>query len=222
MIVEFVMSVDDDMIPTLVFPNPMTETVEGVIGYGGKLSAANLVEAYRQGIFPWPHEGFPLLWFCPDQRGVIDFKDLHLPSSFKKWMRRHSGWSWTWNESFEKVIEQCQQQRRPGQSGTWITSDIIRAYTELHRRGFAYSLEIWNEEKELVGGIYGVLVNGYFSGESMFHKKTNASKLALYRLIERLQVEGHQWMDIQMVTSVSEQFGGRLISKEEFLSRLSK
>lgn len=214
------MSVDDDLIPTVVFPDPMTDTIEGVIGYGGRLTVGNLIEAYRQGIFPWPHEGYPLLWFCPDRRGVIDFKDLHLPQSFKRWLRRHSEWSWTWNESFEKVIEHCQKQKRRGQNGTWITTEIIRAYTELHRKGYAHSLEIWNEQRELVGGIYGVQVNGYFSGESMFHLTSNASKLALYRLIEKLRSEGHQWMDIQMVTSVSEQFGGRLISKKEFLKRL--
>jgi len=206
---------------SLSFPDPRwAETVDGIIAFGGELTAENLKAAYRLGIFPWPHEGYPLLWFCPEQRGVIDFKDLHEPESFKKWRRKNSHLQVTWDQAFDQVIRECQKQKRKNQNGTWITSEIVQAYTDLHHQGEAHSLEVW-ENESLVGGIYGVQVNGYFSGESMFHKKTNTSKFALWSLIQRLRAEKFEWLDIQMVTSVSAQFGGKLIAKKEFLKRLT-
>lgn len=214
-----VMSVEDELLH--IFNDPSAQTVEGVIAVGGKLSPDLLAAAYEKGIFPWPHEGYPLLWFCPDERGVIDFAEVRLPRTFQRWLRKNrSKFVISVNQRFEDVIRECQSQKRKGQSGTWITDEMRRNYIQLHKDGKAVSLEVMCGE-ELVGGIYGVMSSRYFSCESMFHKKDNASKLALLELMRYLEQRGHAWMDIQMVTPVSESFGGKLISKQDFLQRLA-
>lgn len=203
-----------------IFQDPWQETIEGVLVAGGKLTTEALVEAYKHGIFPWPHEGYPLLWFCPDERGIIDFKELHLPKSFKKWLRANENrYEITINTQFAEVIKQCRLQKRAGQSGSWINREIEKSYTILNQKGFAVSLEVIRDQK-LVAGIYGVQSKNYFSCESMFHHEANTSKLALYKLIEYLKSKKQTWMDIQMVTSVSGSFGGKLIAKKEFLKRI--
>ncbi|MFZ3231878.1 MAG: leucyl/phenylalanyl-tRNA--protein transferase [Pseudobdellovibrio sp.] len=204
------------------FPNPRSDTVEGVIAVGEKLIPENLIEAYSNGIFPWPHKGYPMLWFCPDERGIIDFCEVAPPKSFKKWYRKNrNSFTITINKNFIEVISHCKKQKRPGQDGTWITNQIEKAYCQLHEQGYALSLEVWLGE-ELVGGIYGVKSKTYFSCESMFFKVSNASKMALYELILYLKSQGQSWMDIQMVTEVSGSFGGKLILKELFLDRIGK
>ena len=201
-------------------PDPRTKTREGVIAIGGKLTAENLVHAYSQGIFPWPHEGYPLLWFCPDDRGVIDFSEVKPPKSFMKWRRQNlSQLQITQNKNFSAVIKSCREQKRPEQLGTWINSDMENAYNQLHLIGKARSVEVW-KGPDMVGGIYGVQSEKYFSCESMFFKMSNASKLALFELIQFLKLEGQSWMDIQMVTDVSGSFGGKLVSKNNFLNRI--
>ncbi|MBC7420139.1 MAG: leucyl/phenylalanyl-tRNA--protein transferase [Bdellovibrio sp.] len=203
-----------------IFSNPRQQTVEDIIAVGGNLDPELLKYAYNHGIFPWPHEGYPLLWFCPDERGVIDFANLHLPKSFQKWVRQNSDqFQISINQNFKQVVKNCRVQKRQGQKGSWITPAIEKAYFELHQQGHALSLEIM-KDGELVGGIYGVQSEKYFSCESMFYHVTNASKLALLHLIIHLQELGFHWMDIQMVTSVCESFGGKLISKDEFLKRI--
>ena len=200
--------------------NPRAKTIEGVIAIGGGFSSQVLVQAYNHGIFPWPHEGYPLLWFCPDERGVIDFADLHLSKSFQKWLKKNrSFFTITMNQKFSEVIKNCKEQKRKSQNGTWITKDIENSYIELHQQGVALSLEVMRGDI-LVGGIYGVLSNKYFSCESMFHKEDNTSKLALFALIQHLQSLGYSWIDIQMVSSVCERVGGKLISKNDFLRRI--
>ena len=200
--------------------NPRAKTIEGVIAIGGELRSQVLVQAYNHGIFPWPHEGYPLLWFCPDERGVIDLADLHLPKSFQKWLKKNrSFFTITMNQKFSEVIKNCKEQKRKSQNGTWITKDIENSYIELHQQGVALSLEVMRGDI-LVGGIYGVLSNKYFSCESMFHKEDNTSKLALFALIQHLQSLGYSWIDIQMVSSVCERVGGKLISKNDFLRRI--
>lgn len=212
------MSVENEL--KKIFSDPHADTLEGVLAAGGHLTADLLVYSYDHGVFPWPHEGYPLLWFCPDERGVIDFNDLHLPRSFQKWLRKSSAdYSVSMNKKFTEVVRNCKTQRRQGQKGSWITPEIEKTYLELHLSGHAISLEVERDGK-LVGGIYGVQSQNYFSCESMFHKEDNVSKLALYSLIQFLQQSGHLWMDIQMVTSVCESFGGKLVSKNEFLKRI--
>lgn len=218
-LVGYVMFVAQDEL-LKILTNPRAETIEGVIAIGGELKSHVLVQAYNHGIFPWPHEGYPLLWFCPEERGVIDFVDLHLSKSFQKWLKKNRSFLMiTINQKFSEVIRNCKEQRRKGQNGTWITEEIEESYIELHQQGVALSLEVMRGEL-LVGGIYGVLSNKYFSCESMFHKEDNTSKFALFELIRYLQSLGYSWMDIQMVSSVCESIGGKLISKNDFLRRI--
>ena len=212
------LKMNDELIS--IFSNPRQQTMDGIIAVGGKLQPDLLIFAYNHGVFPWPHEGYPLLWFCPDERGVIDFDNLHLPKSFQKWMRQTEGqFEISLNQQFKNVVKQCRLQKRKDQKGSWINPAIERTYFELSKIGKALSVEILQNGK-LVGGIYGVRSDKYFSCESMFHSVSNVSKLALYQLILHLQKQGLRWMDIQMVTSVCESFGGKLISKNDFLKRI--
>lgn len=212
------MSASRDLIP---FPDPaVEETLEGVIWVGGKPTPENLVQAYHQGIFPWPHEGYPLLWFCPDERGILEFKDLHISHSLKKWIKKKSSEiKVTVNQAFPEVIRECRNQIRAGQKGTWITPVIEKNYIQLHKLGGAVSVECWRGD-QLISGIYGVQSLKYFSCESMFFKESNASKFAFLNLVEYLKMQGQTWMDLQMVTDVSGSFGGKYISKKEFLKRI--
>jgi len=208
------------------FPNPQTtETIEDIILVGGVMTVDNLIESYRVGIFPWPHQGVPLLWFCPEERGILDFCDLHISTSLKKWIKKNEpNIKITVNQNFAEVIKRCQKQKRPGQRGSWINADILKNYSELQKQGYALSLECWqvgsNGDIELISGIYGVQSKKYFSCESMFFNRPNASKFAFVKLVEYLKSKGHTWMDLQMVTDVSGSFGGKYISKKIFLKRI--
>jgi leucyl/phenylalanyl-tRNA--protein transferase len=184
------------------------------------MSVEMLVEAYTYGIFPWPHKDSPVLWFSPEERGVLDFKDFHISRSFKK-EKAQLEYQITFNKCFPEVIEQCAKVYRPGEAGggTWVTEHIMKHFIELHRCGFAHSVECWMNG-ELAGGLYGVYVGGVFSGESMFFHKSGASKLCLIHLVEVLKENHINWMDIQMVTDVLKQFGGKYISRHQFLKRL--
>lgn len=203
------------------FPDPRdAEIIDGVIAVGGLLDAPNLKLSYSLGIFPWPHEGYPLLWFCPDERGILEFDELHISRSLAKWIRKYEPLiKVTVNQAFMQVIHECQQQARTGQKGSWITPEIIDAYTQLNKQGGAISVECWLDD-ELISGIYGVKSKNYFSCESMFFKKANASKYAFVKLVDYLKTQGLNWLDLQMVTDVSESFGGKYISREDFLDRI--
>lgn len=203
-----------------LFPHPSLANEEGVLAIGGDLSIETLLEAYSHGIFPWPHEDYPLLWFCPWERGILEFQNLHIPRSLKKYAMKQN-WRYTWNQDFTSVIRECAQTIRPGQSGTWINANLINSYEKFHASGYAHSLEVW-EEGTLIGGIYGVLVKNVFSAESMFYKKSNASKWALWQLVNHLQTLGLTWIDVQMVTSITESFGAHLISQKDFLLKLQQ
>lgn len=206
-----------------LFPDPrLAEGEDGLVAIGGELGVDWLTAAYRQGIFPWPHEGYPLLWFSPPERGVIDFSELHLPESFKKWVKKNKeSIQVRWNGDFESVIKACAQQKRKGQKGTWITNEMIQAYIQFFAAGSAICLECFRNEK-LIGGIYGVKSKNYCSLESMFHTESNASKYALWQAILKLKSLGYDWVDIQMVTDVSGQFGGKYIPRDEFLKRIGQ
>lgn len=213
------MSVAGDLLND--FPDPReAEIIDDVIAAGGILDAANLQLAYSLGIFPWPHEGYPLLWFCPDERGILEFSELHIAKSLAKWIRRHEPTiTVTVNQAFAEVMRECQRQVRAGQKGSWITAELIAAYSDLNKLGGAISVECWQND-ELISGIYGVRSKTYFSCESMFFKKPNASKYAFIQLVKHLQKQGLTWMDLQMVTDVSGSFGGKYISRDEFLDRI--
>ncbi len=204
----------------IVFPPAEQADENGIIWIGGELSVENLLAAYSRGIFPWPHQGLPLLWFCPEERGVLDFSVFRIPRTIQKELRR-AKFRVTYDTCFEKVIEECSLQKRSGQRGTWITPEMKKTYTEMHRLGHAHSVECWQGEK-LVGGLYGVYIEGVFSGESMFHHITAASKQCIVSLVEQLHKMGHEWFDIQMVTSVLESFGGSYIERREYMLRLKQ
>lgn len=177
-----------------------------------------LLEAYSFGVFPWPHAELPILWYSPEERGVLDFSKLHIPKSLNKFIKQ-SQWTITFNKSFDQVLEECALAPRPGQDGTWITKPMLDAYKQFHKDGYAHSVECW-DGYELIGGMYGVDVAGVFSGESMFFKKSNASKVCLISMIELLKANGRTWMDIQMVTHNLEVFGGAYIARTTFFERL--
>jgi leucyl/phenylalanyl-tRNA--protein transferase len=204
----------------IVFPDPRTAGEDGLLCVGGDLQVDTLISAYSQGIFPWPQEGLPLLWFSPRRRGVLDFSDVHWPRRFLQEMRAKP-MRVTFNTAFEKVIHECAAVPRSHETGTWILPPIEGAYTRFHRAGFAHSVECWNEQDQLVGGLYGVFVDGIFAGESMFHHVSGASKRCLFALVEKLAAIGITWIDTQMVTPVLETFGGKYISQSEFLRRLA-
>lgn len=203
----------------LTFPDPREATDDGLLCIGGDLRVSTLVEAYSRGIFPWPQEGYPLLWFSPPRRGVIDFSKVHFSRRFLR-DERKTDLTFTFNKAFAEVVAACATVPRAHEAGTWILPEMQRAYVRFHEAGFAHSLEAWRES-HLVGGLYGVYVGGVFSGESMFFRETNASKFCLYRLIGHLRRKGLTWMDTQMVTPLVASIGGTYVSRDEFLARLA-
>jgi leucyl/phenylalanyl-tRNA--protein transferase len=206
--------------PIVEFPDPRSADSEGIVGVGGDLHPQSLLLAYRQGIFPWPVEGMPLLWFSPAQRAILVFDELHVPRSLGR-ARRQAGLRFSIDSAFAAVIRACADTPRPGQDGTWITAAVVSAYVRFHRLGYAHSVEVW-DGRRLVGGIYGVDIDGAFAAESMFYREANASKLALLYLIEHLRSAGLDWMDVQVQTPHLTRLGARLVDREEFLARLQR
>jgi leucyl/phenylalanyl-tRNA--protein transferase len=206
--------------PILEFPDPRTAGPEGILAIGGDLHPQSLLKAYRQGIFPWPAEGLPLLWFCPAERGVLEFADLHIPRSLVR-ARRRSVLRFSIDTDFPAVIRACARTPRPQQAGTWITPEIIIAYTRLHRMGIAHSVEAWHATR-LVGGVYGVDVDGAFAAESMFYREPDASKLALLHLVDHLRSRGLDWLDVQVLTPHVARLGARAVSRDQFLEKLRR
>jgi leucyl/phenylalanyl-tRNA--protein transferase len=193
------------------------KSIDGVVALGGPLTTTNLLRAYARGIFPWPINDYILPWCCPEERGILEFDELHIP---RRLARTRHEFHFTIDQSFPQVISHCATIERKHESGTWITEQMIRAYCELHRQGHAHSVEVW-EGAELVGGLYGVDARGSFAGESMFSLRSNASKLALLFLIEYLKERGLDWIDVQMVSPHLESLGAKLISRAEFLEKLT-
>lgn len=204
-------------LPVTPFPDPALVSGD-IVAVGDNLLPTTLRAAYRAGVFPWPHRGYPLLWFSPLERAVLEFDCLHIPESLAK-ARRKSSLTFTVDEAFPQVIAYCRQSPRPEQEGTWITSAMARAYLRLHEAGVAHSVEAWDAAGNLVGGLYGVDGGGVFSGESMFFRAPNASKLALLHLIDHLAARGLDFIDIQQLTPHMETLGAREIPRPEFLAR---
>lgn len=190
-----------------------------IIAFGGEMSVENLRRAYRSGIFPWHIGGLPLPWFCPEKRAILEFAELHIPKSLRKEYRK-TNFTFTLDKAFRAVIEHCAKVKRQHETGTWITRQFIESYTHLHEAGDAHSVEVWDENEQLVGGLYGVDMGGVFGGESMFHLRSNASKLALLYLIEHLKTRGATWIDIQVMTPHFEILGAKEIERNEFLCKL--
>lgn len=200
----------------LRFPDPRTADSEGLVAIGGDLSVDRLRLAYRSGIFPWTVK--PITWWSPDPRAIFELEQFHVPHSLAKFMRRQP-FEITRDRAFRQVMQGCAAPA-PGRWGIWITPEFIEAYTRLHEQGDAHSVECWRDG-ELVGGIYGVSFGGFFAGESMFHRATNASKVALCHLVGHLRSHGFGLFDIQMITPATRQLGAVEIPREDYLRRLN-
>ncbi|HEX5352654.1 MAG TPA: leucyl/phenylalanyl-tRNA--protein transferase [Rhodanobacteraceae bacterium] len=203
------------------FPDPELALADpdGLLAYGGDLSPQRLVAAYSRGIFPWYSEGEPLLWWSPDPRCVFATDEVHVSRSLAKFLRKCT-WQWSMDRAFEAVMGGCAEPRAD-QPGTWITPDMLAAYTNLHQLGHAHSLEVWDAD-ELVGGIYGVAVGRMFSAESMFSRRSNASRLALLALARVLRERGFPWIDAQIPNPHLLRMGARTLPRCVFLSELSR
>lgn len=203
------------------WPAPDPNDVMGLVALDYNLSAARLHSAYRHGIFPWPDSNpyAPIPWVCPPRRAVLEFAELHIPKNLRKAQRKLSQLRYSIDANFAEVISACAGSPRAGQRGTWITPAMIAAYVDLHRAGYAHSVEAW-DGSSLVGGLYGVSAAGVFTGESMFHRIDDVSKLCVLHLIEHLRRRGSTWIDIQQLTRHFALLGAREISRTEFLKKL--
>ncbi len=202
-----------------IFPPVETANEDGLLAIGGNLDVDTLVEAYSCGVFPWPvSKDFPLTWFAPDPRGILETSDYKAPKSLKKFVSK-CPYQIRFNKDFDQIIEKCANAKRKHESGTWINEDIIKGYKAMFKAGRAFSVGSYDNE-ELVGGLYGVCVGEIVSGESMFYKKDNASKVALLALIERLKERGIPHLDTQMVTPVVGSLGGKEVPRAQFMQKL--
>jgi leucyl/phenylalanyl-tRNA--protein transferase len=202
----------------MVFPPPDYADASGLIAVGGDLSCERLLEAYRVGIFPWYSEDQPLLWWSPDPRLVLHLDDFKIARSLRKTLKKGL-FKVTFDRVFEDVIAACAIAPREGQQGTWITKEMQDAYIKLHGLGYAHSVETWFDGT-LVGGLYGVSLGKAFFGESMFHHKSDASKVALATLVERLKAWGFRFIDGQMTTEHLLSLGAQELSRRIFLKQL--
>lgn len=198
------------------FPNPDAFDADGLVAIGGDLSPERLLAGYAQGIFPLYTAETPPLWWSPSPRAILPLDELHVSRSLKRRLRGN-GYRVSWNQAFSRVVEACGRNR---EGGTWILPELVSAYTELHRLGHAFSLEVWMSD-ELAGGLYGVQSGALFAAESMFHTRTDASKIALAICAESLRRAGIELFDVQYWTRHLARFGVREISRAEYLSRLA-
>jgi leucyl/phenylalanyl-tRNA---protein transferase len=194
---------------------PLPSINENLVDIGGELNVTTLLAGYRSGAFPWTVN--PVTWWSPDPRAVIPFDTFHPSRSLLKILRKRP-FQVTVNRAFGQVISECAN-LAPNRKTTWITPEFISAYSEMHAAGYAHSLEIW-QENALVGGIYGVALGGYFAGESMFHRVSNASKAALYYLVQHLRARRFTLLDVQMPTQITLQMGASLLPRRDFLRQL--
>jgi leucyl/phenylalanyl-tRNA--protein transferase len=204
----------------LEFPDPELANANGLLAAGGNLESDTLLKAYASGIFPWYAEGSPILWWSPDPRMVLFPGKLKVSKSLGQSIRNKK-YDVLMDANFEGVIHHCATIPRKGQSGTWITKDMISAYIALHRAGYAHSVEIYMES-QLVGGLYGVSLGGTFFGESMFHLVRDGSKIALFRLVELIKGWDFDLVDIQQSTGHLRRLGAEDIPRSDFLAILKK
>jgi len=215
------LTVLDPKNPEQDFPQPSKALREpdGLLAIGGCLSINRLLNAYRHGIFPWYNPGEPILWWSPNPRLVLFPNKLIVSRSLSKTLRKNS-FSVTFDQAFSAVIAACAESRKEG-AGTWITADINQAYNELHRLGIAHSAEAWLNGN-LVGGLYGVAMGRVFFGESMFHTRTDASKVAFVSLVEQLKAWDYQLIDCQVHTNHLTNFGAEEINRSYFAQLLDQ
>ena len=198
-----------------VFPRPSLAEEDGLLAIGGDLSVERLITAYASGIFPWYSEGQPILWWSPDPRMVLFPKKFRRHKNLRRVIEKNI-FTCTFDQEFEQVIEHCSRVKRKGQAGTWITEEMKAAYIRLHKAGYAHSVEIYYQGK-LAGGLYGVSLGSTFFGESMFHLKTDASKVALWHLVDFSLQHGIRLIDAQQNTGHMKSLGAEVIPREKFL-----
>lgn len=203
----------------LIFPPTHQAHDDGLLCIGGDLSVERLLLAYQQGIFPWYNEGEPICWYSPDPRFVLFPDQLYVSKSMEKIIRQNN-FTWSLNQHTNEVIKRCRYQNRPGQDGTWLTDEMEAAYNRLHQAGYIISAECFMND-QLVGGLYGVLMNQVFCGESMFSEQSNASKFAFIQLVRYLQQQGIKLIDCQVYTPHLESLGAEMISRSRFESFLT-
>ncbi len=202
----------------LVFPDPERATPDGIVAYGGDLHPSRLLLAYRSGIFPWYSKGDPILWWSPDPRLIMELEDFRLRRSLKKRLKR---FEIRFDTAFERVMRECATVPRPGQRGSWILDEVIEAYSELHALGYAHSIEAYLDG-ELAGGLYGIAIGRVFCGESMFARRSDASKAAFAVLVERLKEWGFDFIDCQVPTAHLKSLGAVEVPRHLFLERLKR
>lgn len=204
----------------LWFPDVEESTEDGIVAVGGDLSVERLILAYSKGIFPWySSDKSPILWWSPDPRFVLFPENLIVSKSMRPYFNQNK-FQVTWDQNFEDVIKNCQKIDREDQLGTWITSKMLAAYIQLHKMGYAHSVEVWLDN-ELVGGLYGISLGKVFFGESMFAKVSNASKFGFISLVNQLKQKGFLLIDCQQETKHLESLGANAIKRKDFIDILN-
>lgn len=197
------------------FPDPRRADSDGLVAFGGDFHPATILDAYRQGIFPWPHSGEDYLWWSPDPRATLRPGEVHVPRRLARTIRR-GPFHVSLNGAFEKVVAGCGRR----EEGTWISPRLAAAFLRLHTLGWAHSIEVWTEDGELAGGLYGLAIGGLFAAESMFHRVTDASSVALVALAQRCGAAGVRLIDAQMLTPHLARFGFREMARSDYVSEL--
>ncbi len=203
-----------------LFPDVSLANKDGILCISYDISVEMLLNAYSHGIFPWPIDDSLIPWSAPKQRGILNIDSMHISKRLLRHFKK-SKFQFRVNTNFEDVIVNCAKATRKSQTGTWITNNMIEAYIQLHKVGYAVSFETYSNNL-LVGGMYGVFIGKYFAGESMFFKESNASKFAFVNACKYLKSQGLKWIDIQMVTPLTKAFGGIEINRDEFMKKLQK
>lgn len=199
------------------FPDPRTANAFGLVGHGGDFAPATLIEAYRNGIFPWPHGDDDFLWFSPDVRAIIPVGGLHVSRRLERTLRQ-GRFTASLDRCFDDVVQGCAER----EEGTWITPAYQEGYSRLHELGWAHSVEVWSAPDVLAGGLYGLAIGGVFAAESMFHRVSDASKAAMVALMVHLERRGFRFVDVQMPTPHLERMGAVAIPRDDYLAYLGE
>ena len=202
-----------------IFPDPLYANDKGLLAYGGDLAPSRIIRAYANGIFPWYNEDDPILWWSPNPRLILELDEFKVSKSLKKTINKNI-FEIKFDENFKQTMLECKKINRINQNSTWILDEVVEAYYEIHKMGFAHSFEAYFNG-ELVGGGYGINIGNIFCGESMFSKKTDASKVALYYLVQRLKEKGFSLIDCQIPSSHLKSLGAKTISREKFLNLIN-
>jgi len=203
-----------------MFPPVENASPEGLLAVGGDLEVNTLKTAYQNGIFPWPTEDFPLLWFAPPRRAILEFKDLKVSNRLQRELKSKD-FHFKVDQNFQKVLRACAEGLTRDSKGTWITPEMIVAYQKFFKAGYAHSFECYNAADQLIGGMYGVSLGKMFAGESMYYWESGASKATLIYACRYLEEKGAFWMDVQMMSPLLANFGAKEISREKFMVKLN-